>query len=68
MTSAEKIEHYVNQTPGFCEHGLSDQVDLDGSNLVDGKFMKIKRHFYYCHEHKRFGSFAIKEIKVAKSI
>ena len=67
MTDSEIVAHYVNQTPGFCEHGLSDQVDLNGSNLVDGKYMKIKRHFYYCHEHQRHGSFALEEKKeVAK--
>ena len=56
MTAVERVERFANEDTGFCSHGLSDDVDANGSFIVNGKYAKIHRHFYYCHEHKRHGS------------
>lgn len=57
------VERFCRQTTKFCDHGLSDDVDIQGVNVIDGRVARIKRYNYYCREHELYGSFALTEKK-----
>jgi hypothetical protein len=63
VTPIQRIERFARDGVKFCFHGLSDNVDIKDTKVVEGERARIKRYWYFCKDHERDGSFSITTIK-----
>jgi hypothetical protein len=67
LTAVERIERHARPGVSFCRHGISDNVDIDGSVVINGSMGKITRYSYFCRDHDKHGSFMLEEMKAKAS-